>query len=204
MASTLLLLRRQAGYKSSRDFAEKIGVPAPTYTRYESNPDKIPLRNAWAIADELGCSIDAVVGRCGFDDVMANRGQVQIEYDALSEEGRELMDDMREVVQLREQKKRDRRERRDGARYAALCVHYEVVMATETEREAPFEAFGELGDGEGYRQAFNEFLVKRAEAKRRQAGEQDSKKAIARDENTVARIMEAFDRIRDPAGALEE
>ena len=196
MASTLLLLRRQAGYRSSRDFAEKIGVPAPTYTRYESNPDKIPLKNAWAIADELGCTIDAVGGRVGFDDVMANRGEVQIEYDALSDEGRELMDDMREVVQLREARRAERRRQQEGAAYAILCSRYLVLMAEEYDSKAEHIGdHGEYDDETGYRYAFEEFVTRRAEQKRERAGEQGDEAAAQRDAETVEHIMEAFDRI---------
>lgn len=65
-------LRRQAGYRSAKDFAEALGVPNSTYSRYEraaAGPDcGIPLSAAWVIADELGCSIDLVVGREGMDD----------------------------------------------------------------------------------------------------------------------------------------
>lgn len=63
----LRMLRRKAGHRSAREFAEELGIPASTYSRYEKGPAGpgcgIPLPNAWAIADALGCSIDAVVGR---------------------------------------------------------------------------------------------------------------------------------------------
>ena len=196
MPSTLLLLRRQAGYRSSREFAEKIGVPAPTYTRYESNPDKIPLKNAWAIADELGCSIDAVVGRASYDDAMANRGEVQIEYDALSDEGRELMDDMRQVVQLREKSRAERRRQQEGAAYAMLCSRYLLLLAEDSDAKAKHIGdHGGWGDAESYRATFEEFVARRAEQKRERAGEKDDEAAEQRDAETLAHIMEAFDRI---------
>ena len=68
---TLQRLRREAGYRSARDFAAAVGIPDSTYARYERTGDGpdcgIPLSNAWAIADALGCSIDLVVGREDID-----------------------------------------------------------------------------------------------------------------------------------------
>ncbi|MBR1830317.1 MAG: helix-turn-helix transcriptional regulator [Atopobiaceae bacterium] len=82
MAKNIQDLRREAGYRSAKDFAAAIGIPASTYNRYEAQPDAIPLRQAWAIADFLGCSIDMVVGR---EPVSAEdmRGDAQKFYDGL-------------------------------------------------------------------------------------------------------------------------
>lgn len=64
---TLQRLRREAGYRSAKDFAEQVGIPGSTYARYEravEGPEcGIPLSSAWQIADALGCSIDLIVGR---------------------------------------------------------------------------------------------------------------------------------------------
>lgn len=60
-------LRVSKGFRSAQEFAEKIGVAASSYSRWENagdGPDKsTSLENLWRIADALGCSIDAVVGR---------------------------------------------------------------------------------------------------------------------------------------------
>ena len=72
---TLQRLRREAGYRSAKDFAAVLGIPASTYARYERQPEgpgcAIPLSSAWQIADALGCSIDLVVGRADIDVVGA-------------------------------------------------------------------------------------------------------------------------------------
>lgn len=91
---TLQRLRREAGYRSAKDFAEAIGVPVSTYARFEragDGPDcGIPLPRLWAIADALGCTIDLVVGR---EDVDAPRhDSVQSRYDALGPAGRQLVE----------------------------------------------------------------------------------------------------------------
>ena len=91
---TLQRLRRQAGYRSAKDFAETLGIPSSTYARYERTGDGvecgIPLPAAWQIADALGCSIDLVVGREDIDAL--DYGSIQPRYEALSVEGRRLVD----------------------------------------------------------------------------------------------------------------
>lgn len=68
---TLQRLRREAGYRSAKDFAQVLSIPSSTYARYEravEGPEcGIPLPSAWQIADALGCSIDLVVGREDID-----------------------------------------------------------------------------------------------------------------------------------------
>ena len=68
---TLQRLRREAGYRSAKEFAEALGIPGSTYARYERAGDGadcgIPLPAAWQIADKLGCSIDLVIGREDID-----------------------------------------------------------------------------------------------------------------------------------------
>ena len=68
---TLQRLRREAGYRSAKDFAAALGVPSSTYARYERADEGpecgIPLPAAWQIADALGCTIDLVVGRADID-----------------------------------------------------------------------------------------------------------------------------------------
>ncbi len=68
---SLQRLRRQAGFRSAKEFAAKVGIPSSTYSRYERAPEGpccgIPIASAWAMADALGCSIDHVVGRADIE-----------------------------------------------------------------------------------------------------------------------------------------
>ena len=101
---TLQRLRRQAGFRSAKDFAESLGIPSSTYARYERAGDGadcgIPLPAAWQIADRLGCSIDLVVGS---EDIDAPEPEgIQPRYDALSPEGRALVDSYLSYVVLGE------------------------------------------------------------------------------------------------------
>lgn len=92
MPSTLQTMRREAGYSNAQEFADAIEVSLATYRRYEQDPAKIPLPKAWEIADRLGCTIDAVVGRAEPDPAAA-RGEVQRIYDGLSQRARESVDE---------------------------------------------------------------------------------------------------------------
>ena len=98
-------LRKAAGYRSSKEFAAVLGIPATTYSRYErplAAPDSgIPLRAAWAIADKLHCSIDAVVGRDGADDTQGR--DLNAAYRTLSEGGKERFDEYLQFLAFRDQ-----------------------------------------------------------------------------------------------------
>lgn len=101
---TLQRLRREAGYRSAKEFAAALGIPSSTYARYERAGDGaecgIPLPAAWQIADALGCSIDLVVGR---DDIDAPEPEgVQSRYDALPARSKLLVESYLSFVELRE------------------------------------------------------------------------------------------------------
>ena len=100
---TLQNLRREAGYASARAFAERLGIPAPTYAKYERQPEspdnRIPMGAAWKIADALGCSIDVVVGRYDDDDEAT---RVQRMYDRLTPGSRERVDEFLDFIEYRE------------------------------------------------------------------------------------------------------
>lgn len=84
--NTLQRLRRLSGYRSAHEFAEKLGIPASTYARYERQPttpeSSIPLKQAWKIADVLDVTIDLVVGRTDFP--INEPHTLQQRFDALS------------------------------------------------------------------------------------------------------------------------
>ena len=101
---TLQRLRREAGYASAKEFAAALHIPNSTYSRYERAPEGpnsgIPLPAAWAMADELGVSIDLVVGR---DDIDAQRAPtLDDRARRLSRSGREMLDDFMRYLEFRE------------------------------------------------------------------------------------------------------
>lgn len=100
---TLQRLRREAGYRSAKEFAKSIGVPVSTYARYERAGDGpgcgIPLANAWVIADKLGCSIDLVVGR---EDIDAARPSgIGERADALDSVSREALENFLQFLETK-------------------------------------------------------------------------------------------------------
>ncbi|MDY5809525.1 MAG: helix-turn-helix transcriptional regulator [Coriobacteriales bacterium] len=46
------------------DMAEKVGVTSNTISNWETGLSSIDIDKAWDMADELGMSIDDLVGRC--------------------------------------------------------------------------------------------------------------------------------------------
>lgn len=190
MASNLLELRRAAGYKNANDFAEAHGIPASTYARYESNPDKIPMDRAWQLADIFGTTIDAIVDREA-PDPACMRGEVQLEYDGLTPEARQLADELREFVLIKDEKIRARRRREEERPYEALCYQYEQQMLSQMRDGAAFGELVAFGSAEAARAAFESFLQEQA-AKRR--GKQPLKAQEVVDNRTIEKIMAAYDR----------
>ncbi|WP_288735190.1 helix-turn-helix domain-containing protein [uncultured Enorma sp.] len=190
MASNLLELRRAAGYKNANDFAEAHGIPASTYARYESNPDKIPMDRAWQLADILGTTIDAIVGRKAPAPGTA-RGEVQLEYDGLTPEARQLADELREFVLMKDEKIRARRRCEEERPYEALCYQYEQQMLSELRDGAAFGELVAFDSAEAARTTFESFLREQAAKKR---GKLSTKAQKIVDDQVIEKIMAAYDR----------
>lgn len=169
MASTLQEIRKAAGYKTAKDFAESMGLPLTTYSRYESNSEKIPTERAWAIADALNCTIDEVVGRQlpGSEDDEPTekpdgRGEVQREYDALSGENKKLVDQFMAFVKTREAiavKKRLSDEERKFEDYAR---YYENLFNQSAEHNPELQNIIIFGSSLQKYDAFRNFITAKA------------------------------------------
>ena len=190
MASNLLELRKAAGYRNASDFAEAHGIPASTYARYESNPDKIPMERAWQLADALGTTIDAIVDRSAPDPVR-ERGEVQLEYDSLTPEIRLLADELREFLLMKDEKIRARKRREKERPYEALCYQYEQQMLSQMCNNATFGELVAFESAEAARSTFESFLQEQAVKKR---GKSPTKAEKTIDDMTIKKIMEAYDR----------
>ena len=97
-------LRKDAGYKSAKEFADRLGMPASTYARYENQPETpetgIPIKAAWLIADALDCTIDRVVGREDIDSI--NRSRLASFYESLADGDRDLLDQFIAFIEYRQ------------------------------------------------------------------------------------------------------
>ena len=165
MATTLQQLRKEAGYRTAKDFAEAIEVPPTTYARYDQSPDKIPLKQAWMIADFLHCSIDAVVGREPID-VDSMRGDVQKFYDDLSDENQKLFDEFKEFVALKEEAIRKKKQDAEDKQYRQFAKYYERLFFQKAEKDASFGDMLIFKNPEKTRSDFESFLIERARNKR--------------------------------------
>ena len=63
MKTNLQKLRKAAGFRSAKDFADYAGVNPGTYTNYEQGKRELSLERAWFYADLLHCSLDELAGR---------------------------------------------------------------------------------------------------------------------------------------------
>ena len=134
MAEGLKGIRQQAGYKTAKDLADEMGVAGSTVTRYEKEPESIPMKAAIRMADMLGCSLDDIVGR----DSPATadvRGVIQQRFDALMP-GRRA-DLSKYLGYLEEQQARDEERTRQIKESAAKMhfKHYMTMYLLETSLE---------------------------------------------------------------------
>lgn len=98
MKTQLQAMRKRAGFKSAKAFADSIGMNSATYTDYEQGRRAFTLEKAWEFADVLECSLDELAGRRWPPDdltTMDPRRRTMIEsYDALTDDGKTLASEM--------------------------------------------------------------------------------------------------------------
>lgn len=177
MAKTLQELRKDAGYKSAREFAEAMAIPQSTYARYEQSPENIPVKVAWELADALKCTIDMVVGRDA-PDVSAMRGDVQRFHDSLSEPNKQLHSDFMAFLATREADTRKRNREIEAMRNETSLKLLETAFAAhlldsgETVDSAFFTA-------DEMRSRFKAFLQKCVDDGKIPATRKDGKEAVS-------------------------
>lgn len=86
MKTNLQKVRKEAGFRSAKAFAEHIGISPNTYTGYEQGKTGLTVEQAWLFADALG----EAMGRHVSLDELAGRDWPRIE-DRLSPAERELV-----------------------------------------------------------------------------------------------------------------
>ena len=172
-------LRKEKGYRSAREFAEAIGIPVSTYARYESQPESIPLKQAWAIADHLGCTIDMVVGRddSNFTDL---RGKVQKFYDELSIPNRRLFHEFMDFMEMREEQAKERRRIETERRYASMARFYEKMFMQAIYEDVDPDAMSVFDTYEEQRDAFRAFLMEKVPERRRSSAEKEARRRVDR------------------------
>ena len=63
MKTRLQEIRKAAGYKSARAFAEQNGLNVRTYTHYEQGTRMMDAEVLWMLADIFGCTMEEIIGR---------------------------------------------------------------------------------------------------------------------------------------------
>ena len=164
MASALQELRKAAGYRTAKEFADEMGIPTTSYSRYESAPGKISVDQAWRLADRLGCSIDLIVGRADLDAPESGagdlRGPVQRLYDGLSPRLRESLDDYLAYLVARNADEERRREAERIARVDLVRARLEQLFLAQLDAgDAGIAVFASPAD---LRRAFAEYVSRRA------------------------------------------
>lgn len=71
--TNLQRLRKAAGYATAAEYAAHLGVSSAAYRNWEQDPrcGKLRLKQAWQLADDLGCTIDELVGRSAIRRITA-------------------------------------------------------------------------------------------------------------------------------------
>ena len=96
MELRLRQLRKAAGYKSARQYAEHIGVPQQTYNNYETGFRKLSLELACEICDDLGCTLDELCGR----DEYVGSSYIQRVYESVNDEGKQAIEQYAEMAYM--------------------------------------------------------------------------------------------------------
>lgn len=164
MAKSIKDLRQEKGYRSAREFADALGIATSSMSRYDKDPESMPLKHAWAMADLLGCSIDEVVGR---EPVTAGRNDLQEFYDGLLPETRALLDEFMEFAAAKDKAIRDRAQASEEARYDRLCQFHERMFHQAVYDSAEFGEVVVFDTPADERAAFLLFLRDKAAEKRR-------------------------------------
>lgn len=63
LGARIKTLRKSAGFKSAKSFAESAGVSANAYVECEQGRSSLTYANAWKIADALEITLDELGGR---------------------------------------------------------------------------------------------------------------------------------------------
>lgn len=164
MAKTIQELRREKGFRSAREFADALGISPSSMSRYDKDPETIPVKVAWAMADVLDCSIDEIVGR---EHVTAGASQLQDFYDGLLPETRSMVDEFIEFAGVKDKAARRQAKTQETRWFEMLCRQYERAFHESMLDRAGFGELVAFDSRADEREAFRSFLDEQAAAKRK-------------------------------------
>lgn len=189
-------LRMEDGFKSARQFAVHIGFSESSYTRYEKNPEDIPMHAAWKLADYFNCPIDVIVGRESIDDYDLRDGAQRF-YDALSPSSRQLFNEFKRFLQARELEIRERELESADDKYLQAAKSYERMMYAEAPMlDIDGGGFYEklvFGGNEMRRDCLKSYIEHKFEESAKELGDGFDAKDPA---TVIEKILSAYDRIQ--------
>lgn len=95
MKTNLQKLRKEAGFKSAKAFAEYIDMKPGTYTDYEQGRTSMTIERAWEFADIFECTLDELAGRkwpssdAKYED--PEQARLNEYYEKMNESGKTLL-----------------------------------------------------------------------------------------------------------------
>ncbi len=181
MAKSIKDLRQEKGYRSAREFADALGIATSSMSRYDRDPETIPLKHAWAMADLLDCSIDEVVGR---EQVTAGRNELQEFYDGLSREGKALFDEFKEFVAMKEERAKKSAQDADDKKYERLAMLYERMFTQAILNRMDPDDFVVFEQPWMMRDGIAALVEEKVEESRYKSAQRFAKKEIARMKST--------------------
>ena len=100
MKTQLQAMRKRAGFKSAKAFAEHVGMSVSTYTKYEQGMSEMSLERAWEFADALDCTLDELAGRKAPNRASgdARMGSIADNYESMNETGRARLAEQAEMM----------------------------------------------------------------------------------------------------------
>lgn len=100
MKTQLQAMRKRAGFKSAKAFAEHVGISVSTYTKYEQGMSELSLERAWEFADALDCTLDELAGRKVPNKINEDVRMESIadSYESMNETGRARLAEQAEMM----------------------------------------------------------------------------------------------------------
>ena len=101
MKTQLQAMRKHAGFKSAKAFADHVGINVSTYTKYEQGMSEMSLERAWTFADALDCTLDELAGRKppgksnGCDPTLK---RIKENYESMNDVGRDRLAEQAEMM----------------------------------------------------------------------------------------------------------
>lgn len=175
MPKTIQELRRERGYRSAREFADALGISPSSMSRYDNQPDSIPTKVAWEMADKLGCSIDEVVGR---KLVTSGRSELQEFYDGLHRWNKDLFDEFREFIEAREKRASSLEKTVVERKYERMAQYFERMFFQEFFDHVDVEDLDALDHPWAVRDGIESYVLDRLEESRARKADKAAKTRI--------------------------